>query len=110
MCTVDLKAKFSKSSPKFYLVFVSITPGWITYLNYITMHHMRQLIDFTMPEHMPDEEEVKVKDTRFGLLGKFFRAIVRAYRIEVFLYHARQGRKEIAAGKGVTLRSIRDLR
>lgn len=59
---------------------------------------------------MAKEVEKEVKTGKFASKSEFFRSLLRLWEEEKLLRAIRESQREIAAGKGKILRSLKDLR
>ena len=63
-----------------------------------------------MPEETVYEIKREVKSGGYASTSEFFREAFRSWKRERFLIDIEQSRKEIAAGRGKTIKSLKDLR
>ncbi|MEK7493606.1 MAG: ribbon-helix-helix domain-containing protein [Patescibacteria group bacterium] len=71
---------------------------------------MRTVINISLPKAMAAEVERAVKHGNYASKSEFFRDMVRLWEEEQLLKELRESQKEIAAGKGKILRSLKQLR
>lgn len=71
---------------------------------------MRKVINISLSPELHKEVEKAVKSGRYSSKSEFFRALIRLWQDEQLLQEIRESQKEIAAGKGKVLRSLKDLR
>jgi len=71
---------------------------------------MRNIINISLPVEMAKMVRQEVKKGRYASVSEFFRALLRAHEEDRILSEINESRREIAAGKGKTLRSFKDLR
>ena len=71
---------------------------------------MRQIINLSLPEKMATRVRREVKRGHYQSTSEFFRDLLRAWMDDRLLLDLHESQKEIAAGKGKTLRSLKDLR
>jgi putative addiction module CopG family antidote len=71
---------------------------------------MREIINISLPKELSKEVEKAMKSGRYASKSEFFRDLIRLWQEEQLLQELRKSQKEIAAGKGKVLRSLKDLR
>lgn len=71
---------------------------------------MRNIVNISLPKELNKEVEAAVKGGHYASKSEFFRDLIRLWREEQLLRELREGQREIAAGKGKILRSLKDLR
>ena len=71
---------------------------------------MRNIINISLPPSMTQIIEEGVKRGRFSSKSEFFRMLVRLWIEGKLAAELEESRKELRAGKGKPLRSLRDLR
>ncbi len=71
---------------------------------------MRQIINLSLPPKMSAVVTKEVKTGKYSSTSEFFRELLRAWMEERLFIELRESRKEIVAGKGRILRSLKDLR
>ena len=71
---------------------------------------MRTVLNISMPNKMAKQIEEEVKNGNFSSKSEFMRAIFRAWEEEKLYQELRRSKREIREGKGVLLKSLRDLR
>jgi len=71
---------------------------------------MRSVINISLPQSMAKEVEKEVKVGKFASKSEFFRNLFRLWEEEKLLKDLVASQREIVAGKGKVLRSLKDLR
>lgn len=72
---------------------------------------MRDIINISLPAATAKMVRREVKKGKYASISEFFRSILRDYEEESkFLTELEKSQKEFKAGKGVVLRSLKDLR
>ena len=71
---------------------------------------MRNIVNISLPKELNKEVEKAVKSGRYASKSEFFRDLIRLWKEEQLLQELRGSQREIAAGKGKVLRSLKDLR
>ena len=71
---------------------------------------MRQIVNLSLPKGMAISVEKIVKEGNYASKSEFFRELFRMWLEGRILKELVESRKELAAGKGKTLRSLKDLR
>ena len=72
---------------------------------------MRNIINISLPAATAKMVRREVKKGKYASISEFFRSILRDYEEESnLLAELRESQKEIAASKGKTVRSLKDLR
>ena len=71
---------------------------------------MRNIINISLPEQMATKVKHAVKKGSYGSTSEFFRDLLRAWMDEKLFIELNESRKEIAAGRGKVLRSLKSLR
>lgn len=71
---------------------------------------MRQIINISLPKQMAKAVKDEVKTGNYGSTSEFFRRLVREWQEQQLYEHVKASQREIAAGKGKLLRSLKDLR
>ncbi|MFH0846174.1 MAG: ribbon-helix-helix domain-containing protein [Patescibacteria group bacterium] len=71
---------------------------------------MRNILNISMPENMARQIEEETKKGNFASKSEFIRAIFRAWEEGKLYKELQQSRREIKAGKGIVLKSLKDLR
>ena len=71
---------------------------------------MRNIMNISLPKEMVVDIKRGVKEGKFASTSEFVRHLIRMWNTEQLMRDVEQSRKEIAAGKGKILRSLRDLR
>ncbi len=71
---------------------------------------MRQVINISMPKDMVSFVKKEVKAGKYASVSEFFRALLRDYEEQRVLADLQESERELRAGKGKVLRSLKDLR
>ena len=71
---------------------------------------MRQIINISLPAPMVKIEKSPVKKNNYSSTSEFFRDLLRDWQAGRLLAELNESRKEISAGKGKTLPSLKNLR
>jgi putative addiction module CopG family antidote len=71
---------------------------------------MRNIINISLPKELSREVEKAMKSGRYASKSEFFRDLIRLWQEDQLFQELRKSQKEIAAGKGKVLRSLKDLR
>ena len=71
---------------------------------------MRSIVNISLPREVAREIKKEVKEGGFASTSEFFRNALKSWKRERFFADLEQSRKEIAAGKGKILKSLKDLR
>lgn len=71
---------------------------------------MRSIINISLPKELSKEVERAVKTGRYTSKSEFFRDLLRSWKEEQLLQELKESQREIAAGRGKVLRSLKDLR
>lgn len=71
---------------------------------------MRNIMNISLPKEMVVDIKREVKAGKFASTSEFVRHLIRLWNTEQLMRDVEQSRKEIAAGKGRVLRSLKDLR
>lgn len=70
----------------------------------------RNIINISLPPKMADKIRREAKSGGFASVSEYMRHILREHAEKEKLYVIRDSQAEIKAGKGKTLRSLKDLR
>lgn len=70
---------------------------------------MRTVINISLPKKMAAGVEQAVKQGNYASKSEFFRDMLRLWEEEQLLKGLRESQKEIAAGKGKILKSLKQL-
>lgn len=70
----------------------------------------RNIINISLPPKMAQRVRKVAKENEYASLSEFFRDLVRDYDERERLAQLRESQDEVRAGKGKTLRSLKDLR
>ena len=71
---------------------------------------MRAILNISLPQAMVADVKAEVKRGKYSTVSEFFRKLLRDWQKEKLLRELKRGEAEIRAGKGIHLRSLRDLR
>jgi Arc/MetJ-type ribon-helix-helix transcriptional regulator len=71
---------------------------------------MRNIVNISLPAELNREVEKAIKSGDFASKSEFFRHLLRLWKEEQVLRELRDSQREIAQGKGKTLKSLKDLR
>lgn len=71
---------------------------------------MRDIINISLPKSMTRVVEREVEEKSFARKSEFFRMLVRLWEEGKLANELEESRKELRAGKGTLLRSLKDLR
>ena len=71
---------------------------------------MRKIINISLPPLMVKTVKTAVKNGSYSSTSEFFRDLLRDWQKGKLLNELNESRMEIVAGKGKTLRSLKDLR
>jgi len=71
---------------------------------------MREVINISLPKQLNREIEKVIKKGRYSTKSEFIRELLRLHLENELLYTIEESEREIRAGKGKILRSLRDLR
>lgn len=71
---------------------------------------MRNVVNISLPQIMVKEIKTTVKKQGFASVSEFFRSLIRSWQEGNLLADIEQSRKEIKAGQGKILHSLKDLR
>ena len=71
---------------------------------------MRNIVNISLPEEMVKAVKKEVRLGQFATTSEFFRHLLRLWNTHKLVKELKVDRKEFEAGKGRTLRSLRDLR
>ena len=71
---------------------------------------MRNIVTISLPKQLDEQIEKEVKTGRFASKSEFVRYLIRFWQEEKSFRELEQGRKEIEAGLGKELKSLKDLR
>jgi putative addiction module CopG family antidote len=71
---------------------------------------MRDIVTISLPKQLNAEIEKEVKTGNFASKSEFIRSLIRLWQEEKIYRELEQGRKEIEAGLGKELKSLKDLR
>lgn len=72
---------------------------------------MRNIINISLPKDLAKEAERQVREGGYATKSEFFRQLLRRSLEEEKLFREiEESRRELRAGKGKVLRSLKDLR
>lgn len=71
---------------------------------------MREIINISLPSPMVKTIKKAVKDGDYISTSEFFRDLLRNWQAGRLLSELNESRKEIKAGKGKTLKSLKELK
>lgn len=71
---------------------------------------MRTVLNISMPATMAKKIDRETKKGNFASKSEFIRSLFRAWEEEALYQEIKQSQKEIKNGKGVVLKSLKDLR
>lgn len=72
---------------------------------------MRNIINISLPKDLTREVERQVRQGKYATKSEFFRDLLRrSLEEERLLREIEESRKELSAGKGKVLRSLKELR
>ena len=71
---------------------------------------MRNVVNISLPAELKREVEKAIETGDFATKSEFFRHLLRLWKEEQMLQELRESQREIASGKGKTLKSLKKLR
>lgn len=71
---------------------------------------MRAILNISLPQAMADDVKEYVAKGQYSTVSEFFRHLLRDWQEDKLLRELNKSKAEIKAGKGIYLRSLRDLR
>ena len=71
---------------------------------------MRDVVNISLPELLNKEIEKAMKKGRYSTKSEFIRELIRSHLEDELVRQVEESEREIRAGKGKILRSLRDLR
>jgi Arc/MetJ-type ribon-helix-helix transcriptional regulator len=71
---------------------------------------MREVINISLPAPLVKTVKSAVKKGNYASTSEFFRHLLRDWQEEKILSELKESKMEIAAGKGKTLKSLKNLR
>ena len=71
---------------------------------------MRDVVNISLPELLNKEIEKAMKKGRYSTKSEFIRELIRSHLEDELVRQVEESEREIRAGKGKVLRSLRDLR
>jgi len=76
----------------------------------VIIKNMREIINISLPSQMAKTVRKATKDGGYISVSEFFRGLFRDWQENQLLKELNLSRKEINAGKGKVLKSLKDLR
>jgi len=70
---------------------------------------MRTVLNISMPKSMAKKIEQETKRGSFASKSEFIRSLFRFWEEQLFTQELDKSQKEIKAGKGIILKSLKDL-
>ena len=74
------------------------------------MCYMRTIVNISLPASMVSLVKEEVKEGGYASVSEFIRKLLRDWEEDRILRDIKKGEAEIRAGKGIHLKSLRDLR
>ncbi|MFH1325983.1 MAG: ribbon-helix-helix domain-containing protein [Candidatus Falkowbacteria bacterium] len=71
---------------------------------------MRAVLNISLPEKMAMKIKKEVRTGKYATVSEFFRDLLRNWEESKLLAELQESRREIRAGKGKVLKSLKDLR
>lgn len=71
---------------------------------------MRTVVNISLPEKLAEVVEKTVQKEGYASKSEFFRTLLRAWLENKLAKELEESRKELKAGKGKLLRTLKDLR
>jgi putative addiction module CopG family antidote len=71
---------------------------------------MRKILSISLPNQMVVKIKDEVKTGKYATASEFIRFLIREWEEDELLKELRQSQKEMKAGKGVILKSLKNLR
>lgn len=71
---------------------------------------MRTIINISLPKELNNIVKRAIKRGKFATKSEFFRSLIRMWEEEQLLADVKESEREIRSGKGIKLKSLRDLR
>ena len=71
---------------------------------------MRSVINISLPQQMATIVNKEVKTGKYASKSEFFRSLLRSWIENKALSNLKESRKELSTGKGMLLKSLKDLR
>lgn len=71
---------------------------------------MRAILNISLPQAMVNDIKAEVRRGKYATTSEFFRDLIRNWQEDELVREINKGEAEIRAGKGIHLRSLRDLR
>ncbi len=72
--------------------------------------NMREIINLSLPKSMAKSVDEIVKEGNYATRSEFFRDLLRMWMEGRILKELAQSRRELSAGRGRGLKSLKDLR
>lgn len=70
---------------------------------------MRQIINISLPQQMARELKASVKKEGFATVSEFFRHLLRLWNTRRLAEELKRDRKKFNSGKGIVLKSFKEL-
>jgi len=70
---------------------------------------MREILNISLPEVMVKEVKNEVKKGHFASTSEFIRHLIRLWNTNKLAQELKNDRKDFDSGKGIKLRSLKDL-
>ncbi len=71
---------------------------------------MRAVLNISLPQTMVNDIKDYVSEGRYSTVSEFFRHLLRDWQEDRLVRELNKSREEIKAGKGIYLKSLKDLR
>lgn len=71
---------------------------------------MRTVVNISLPKQLNSVVETEVNSGRYGSKSEFFRDLLRSWLAGELRLELEESRRELEAGKGKLLRSLKELR
>jgi Arc/MetJ-type ribon-helix-helix transcriptional regulator len=71
---------------------------------------MRTIMNISLPASLADEVKAEVAENGYASVSEFIRKLVRDWQEDRILKSLKQSQRDIKNGKGIYLKSLRDLR
>lgn len=71
---------------------------------------MRAVLNISLPRTMVDDVKDYVAEGQYSTVSEFFRHLLRDWQEDKLVRELNKSREEIKAGKGIYLKSLKDLR
>jgi Arc/MetJ-type ribon-helix-helix transcriptional regulator len=70
---------------------------------------MRKIVNISLPAELNREVEKEVKEGKFASKSEFFRHILRFWKLEQGYRRIQEAERDVAAGRVMRLKSLKDL-